>query len=621
MTSIFGAAHDFAWQLMTHLAFYSALLGIALIVAILAVATRCFPRTWQKVLVFAVPVGLFFLNSIWQGHLAHLLGLTRTNHVPTGPIPQHYFLPLNAAAGIWIIAVGLWAVISKASSARPITIHDLAANPDRFDFANLEGAARFDELKPTDLLIPGRLLSKRTKSAPEMWGWPDPKLYPDRLILGRFYGATGGTGWFVAPHIARMNQTLIVAPPGSGKTFSFAVPWSEALPAAGHSAFVIDIKGNVYSKLKPLWSGDQGLYYFDPTNPSESLHWNPFEEIERTDPESHAFYQTVNDLAEAIFGKIGSGEAQHWDTLDQRAIKAGIILLCLAHEHPALRDLYDLFDSEEGLRTAIEFLRQRVAGEPGLERLYREVKRDLDYFFGTPKRPFAEATAGIRNRLEILGSPAVAGVTDASQGFTLKFLQMRPSVFICATPLSLGRVGSTLAAIVLRMVGRMMVNRFTSTPTHRLFLILDEFSKLQMSHEQMEQFISASREAGCVSVVILQDVSQVEKEARAALLANCKDRFILRGVGTETAKWGVELLGERVRYQVSSGHSESSAGFMGVQQNASSSVSVTEQSVPVIKPREIMGCGGLRWGAWAILSDYSPKPILVDLARSQPKRL
>lgn len=533
--------------------------------------------------------------------------------VPLGPL----MLVVYGAAALAAWAVtGFIALMSSPAAGKAPTLHELAARPDGFDRANLEGAATLEEAHASGLLIEGTKLGKPDAFG-RKHGWPDETKHPDRLVLGRFYDAQGHTMWYVAPHITRLNQTLVVAPPGSGKTFSFAVPWSLALPTAGHSAFVVDVKGNLYAKVKDRMAPGQVAYCFDPTDPARSLHWNPFDEIDRKDYDSHAFYQSVNDLAEAVHGKVSEGVYSYFETLDQRAIKAGVLLLCLSHEHPTLRDLYDLFDSEATLKTALDFLEQRVEKEPGLERHAREVRRDLDFLFSSKRKDFSESVAGIRNKLEVLGSPAVAAVTDKSEGFTLKDLNERPGLFICAAPLSLGRTGSTLAAVVLRMVARMMVNRFAAQNPRKLFLILDEFSKLQMDHGQVEQFISTSREAGCVSVVFLQDVTQVSPEARGALLANCKDRFILRGAGPETAKWGVDVLGERVRYQVSTGQSDNRAGLFGIHQSAGSSVSVTEQSVPVIKPREIMSTGGLQWGAWAILSDYCPKPVLINLERQE----
>ena len=54
-----------------------------------------------------------------------------------------------------------------------------------------------------------------------------------RLCIGRLYDDGRPTGYFVAPEIAKLQQTLVVAPTGSGKTTSLALPWSRELPGKG----------------------------------------------------------------------------------------------------------------------------------------------------------------------------------------------------------------------------------------------------------------------------------------------------------------------------------------------------------------------------------------------------
>jgi type IV secretory pathway TraG/TraD family ATPase VirD4 len=161
----------------------------------------------------------------------------------------------------------------------------------------------------------------------------------------------------------------------------------------------------------------------------------------------------------------------------------------------------------------------------------------------------------------------------------------------------------------------MLTKRFKTPPKTRLFMILDEFSKLRLDHKQVEDFISTSREAGAVSVIFLQDVSQIREEIRAAVLANCQDKYFLHGAGPQTAEWCSKALGDRRRLNTSMSESESANAKTS---STGLSTSVTESWVPVLRPREIATTGGLKYGAWIVLSRYSHKPILVNLERSAP---
>ena len=159
-----------------------------------------------------------------------------------------------------------------------------------------------------------------------------------------------------------------------------------------------------------------------------------------------------------------------------------------------------------------------------------------------------------------------------------------------------------------------MNTRFKAQNTsRRLFLVLDEFSKLRMGYHQTLDFMSTSREAKCVSVIFLQDVSQIQYGLREPILANCLDRYFLRGAGPQTAAWLTTSLGKRRAPRATMSESAQSGTR---QRSEGTGMSISEEQVPVLREREIQTTGGLKYGAWVILNSYSPKPILVNLDRS-----
>ncbi len=182
---------------------------------------------------------------------------------------------------------------------------------------------------------------------------------------------------------------------------------------------------------------------------------------------------------------------------------------------------------------------------------------------------------------------------------------------VFVAPMRMGLAGETLAAMAVRLIQHQLHRRY-GHKGGRLFLILDEFSKLAMDHKQTERFISVSRSAGAVSVIILQDVDQLHPATRSSIWGNCQDRYILSGASATTARLLSESLGERriwtrtVSSTTSHSHNHASEG---------GSLSAREDFVPVLRPREITLTGGLERGAWLQLSRYSHKPILVDLTR------
>ena len=557
----------------------------------------------------------------------------------------------GAAHYAWLIICASSAALCSAGFSylaihRPrLSISEIMRSPSVFDLEDLSGAATRKDLR-------GLLLSLGPQ-------WPEPsaneatgKALKGRICIGRYYDAKTPTNLWVAPEITRMQQTLVVAPPGSGKTYSIALPWSREIPRHGHSVFALDLKGNMREKLS--LGAKCSVLYFDPTNHEASLHWNPFSELNLNDP--LAFRNGRDSLAEAIFGEVSRGENQFFDLRDLRFIKAGIDLCAYAYENPTLETLYWMFLSQENVASVVLALKARAAknaqGQAKLTDHHLKCQdaamadlQALSDLAEQKKYSYSDLSQGVKNKLDPFGHAALAGITDGSfipvykQGadgklamdengkpvtdseipFHLSDITKRATCFICATPFTLGLMGSSIASVMVRMMQHRMHSRYSKAAkeerqVERLFLILDEFSKLRMSYRQTEDFISTSREAGCVSVIFLQDVNQIREEIRQAILANCLDRYFLRGAGPSTASWCSLALGKRRAPRTSISENASSGSR---HHSEGTGTSISEEYVPVLREREIQTTGGLRYGAWVVLNNYSHKPILVNLERPE----
>lgn len=395
----------------------------------------------------------------------------------------------------------------------------------------------------------------------------------------------------------------MVAPTGSGKTTSLAVPWSRELPGKGQSVFVLDFKGDMARQIKPsaLKSNGPSLWIFDPLG-EDSVHWNPMREPM---PGSADFVESQDAIAEAIFGEVNGGAYRYFDLLDLRILKAGV--RAVGHlESASLKALHDLFLSEHHLEEALDQIK-----EDSEQDAFARIQADLEAATGGRNYSFSERIQGVRNKLDAFAHPAIQQVTGPEADFKLPRLLGQPSCLVFAAPMRMGLAGETLAAMAVRLIQYQLHQRYGHRGG-RLFLILDEFSKLAMDHKQTERFISVSRSAGAVSVIILQDMDQLHHMTRASIWGNCQDRYILRGASASTAKWLSESLGER-RVWTRSVSATSSRGQR--HQAESGGLSAQESFVPVLRPREIALTGGLERGAWLQLSRYSHKPILVDLTR------
>ncbi|MGA9752419.1 MAG: type IV secretory system conjugative DNA transfer family protein [Acidobacteriota bacterium] len=479
----------------------------------------------------------------------------------------------------------------RVSHAR-LSTEDILRNPHAYDLMDLSGAARLSELKRAGLLV-------KTSS----WPSPEAKALRGRICIGRLYDDGSPTGYFVAPEIAKLQQTVVVAPTGSGKTTSLALPWSRELPRKGQSVFVLDFKGDMAQPIRLGLAGlnPPPLWVFNPLSHA-SVRWNPLLEPEAG---SEDYHEGLEAIAEALFGEVNAGSYQYFDLLDLRMLKAGVRVV--GHlEAPSLKALHDLFLSKQVLEETLDHIKDKADLDE-----FARIEADLKASTDSKKYTFTERIQGVRNKLDAFAHPAIRRVTGEEPDFRLSRLFEQPSCLVFTAPMRMGLAGETLAAMAVRLLQHQLHRRY-GHKGGRLFLILDEFSKLAMDHKQTERFISVSRSAGAVSVIILQDMDQLHPATRSSIWGNCQDRYILRGASARTAGWLSDSLGER-RLWTRTVSATTSRGPRHV--SDAGSLSAREDFVPVLRPREITLTGGLERGAWLQLSKYSHKPILVDLTR------
>jgi hypothetical protein len=188
--------------------------------------------------------------------------------------------------------------------------------------------------------------------------------------------------------------TLICAPQNSGKT-ELILRWARAANHAGYNLFLIDVKGNLYSKLRD--EGWQGELYYLSTNPREEAAGpatrlsDAVNFLEGLDGSTPAGSMRIRQLAEALLPGEGYGEGEglRHRIYDVGWLTAMIHLVLLDgvyypyEERPRdLSDVYDLASNEMELLACLERLDQaETANEqegnaplaPGLDALFNEI--------------------------------------------------------------------------------------------------------------------------------------------------------------------------------------------------------------------------------------------------------
>ncbi|MCI4397223.1 MAG: type IV secretory system conjugative DNA transfer family protein, partial [Acidobacteria bacterium] len=327
-------------------------------------------------------------------------------------------------------------------SMRRMSARDILREPHAYDLMDLSGAATLAELKRTGLLV-------RSSE----WPSPNCKALSGRLCIGRLHSEGRPMPFFVAPEIAKLQQTLVVAPTGSGKTTSLALPWSRELPSKGQSVFVLDFKGDMARHIpSPLATGESAPAYwvFNPLS-DQSVKWNPMQE-----PAAGAsdYLESQDAIAEAIYGEVNGGAYQYFDLLDLRILKAGVRAVCHL-EAPTLKALHDLFLSQQRLDETLDRIKDMVDAEE-----LARIEADLDAATDSKKYSFTERIQGVRNKLDAFAHPAIQRVTGVDADFRLENLIARPGCLVFTAPMQMGLAGETLAAMAVRLIQHQLHRRY-----------------------------------------------------------------------------------------------------------------------------------------------------------------
>ena len=279
---------------------------------------------------------------------------------------------------------------------------------------------------------------------------------------------------------------------------------------------------------------------------------------------------------------------------------------CHQPGRPSLKTLHDLFLNEEHLEENLDRLKNKVAREA-----YELMDADLKATTDSQKYSFTERIQGVRNKLDAFAHPAIQRVTGPDAEFRLERLMEKPSCLVFAAPMRMGLAGETLAAMAVRLIQYQLHQRYGHTGG-RLFLILDEFSKLALDHGRQSASSAFPVPPGRCRLSSSRTWSSSIPEPAPAFGATARTATSCEAPAPKRPSGFLTASGNAVS---GSGASSASASHASNRQSESGGLSAHEEYVPVLRPREITLTGGLERGAWLQLSRYSHKPILVDLTR------
>lgn len=146
--------------------------------------------------------------------------------------------------------------------------------------------------------------------------------------------------------------TLIVAPPGTGKTASIAIP---NLLTLQQSCVVLDIKGELYTKTAGYRQQklDNKVLLFSPFNDENTMFFNPFDNKVIKDMNFVQCKKLADQIAGTIFVGEKGKENDHWVVSAKTMFSFFALYNMQKYQHTTLADLAqapkkDYYDELEG---------------------------------------------------------------------------------------------------------------------------------------------------------------------------------------------------------------------------------------------------------------------------------
>lgn len=392
------------------------------------------------------------------------------------------------------------------------------------------------------------------------------------------------------------RHTMVLGPTRGGKTAGLIAPWMVAALRAGYLVVSVDVKGNddllsEVTRYRDAFAQGESfpLRRWDYREPQRSKSWNFLAELDDDG--------AVNAAAEAICGRPRDADPNR--AFHVRDLKWARGLLELAYDTGSAWNVGDLLTVLAD-PTALRDLVDKHRRSRGAQRL-----RDLVLMADDD---FSRSTQFLATHFETLNTRGFNAVTTRQQLDLRRLAVADPGLVLVNAPIVDGALSEASSGLFVNMLLHRRLAAF-GTAAPPMLLVLDESPRLQ-DRIDLGKVLSLAAGAGVSVLLAAQDVKQFEDKVRDEVLANCGTLVVLGGTGPETTDYVGRRLGQRVRGKQTANDSYDR------RTGRTRSYGADSETVPVLDHNALFNPPSGRWGATVVNNRLSPRPVLVDLGRS-----
>lgn len=396
---------------------------------------------------------------------------------------------------------------------------------------------------------------------------------------------------------------LVVAPPGTGKTASIALP---NLFSIENSCVVLDIKGELYQKTAGYRQKhfNNEILRFSPFSDDNTMFFNPFD---KTVIEKMNFVQMMK-LAEQVASTIFVGEkgkeSDHWIVSAKTLFTFFALYYMQRYKHTDLAQLAQAPKADYYYELKGEFLRECQKKNEDTNKTERNFEidtfkvfmkqtsndDDLDEITRNQARAYSTAAetefASIKSTydtfMKVFISPQVAKAVS-KMSFNYEDLREKKITLYVVIDSNDIEILAPLVRILIESIFKYLMTTENSNPDKFIYFILDEFVRFgKMSY--LLEAPALCRSYGLIPVYITQSYEQIKKyygdDDQKIIKANVGYQVVFRMNSPEDAKILSDTIGDLTREKVS----QSKGNLDFFKRNDS----VSNEGYKLITPQDIM---------------------------------
>ncbi len=423
---------------------------------------------------------------------------------------------------------------------------------------------------------------------------------PKGLILGLAFGMYVRT--------SQPLSTLVLAPPGAGKTSAIVIP---TLLSCGNSMLICDIKGELYETTSKRRAQFSTVLKFQPAS-SDTCRWNPFDPAELPEEWTDIVIH-VERVASILFKKGKHGGDEYW--VEEGRSVFIFYALYLIHK------MRTLPEGGERPYVSIPEIRAKALAEADVQAwmaraldeetdLPRRVKEEGNSLVGKADKEFSGVFSTFKSKLNVFADDRVRNAMSGADFCANDFRRKQLSVYVLVKLVDMMRL-QVLLNLLFEMTAATLMSQEANAVEQHVTFMLDEFVRMGKM-DIIKDMPALSRSYKLNAVFVAQDYGQISElygsEAISIFETTTAYKVVFAQNDFTTMEKISKLIGPRTRARMS----HTTGAGKSLLEAGTSSQSESLEGVPLVLPQQI---GSIPTGRCLILAKgYYNRPIRARAA-------